>query len=118
MLRPLGIALVLIPNILGVEFPHGQMVFDQPPVCVEVVLEAHTHYPQVWLRNTTYNFVVRIPTTAGDPLARLEIQQPPGIETIYWLPQRLCAFMGDRALGQNIATGGLQFYRNSNFLLT
>ncbi|BCX11818.1 MAG: hypothetical protein KatS3mg067_0756 [Thermosynechococcus sp.] len=89
------------------------MAFDQPPVFVEVVLEANTHYPQVLLTNTTYNVFVRIATTA--PLAHLDIQQPPGIETVYWLPQRLRAFMGDRALGQNIATGRLQFDRNSTF---
>ncbi|WJI25287.1 DUF2808 domain-containing protein [Thermosynechococcus sp. QKsg1] len=177
MRRPFAIALVgiaaLTPQSLGVEFPDGRVAFDQPPIFVE----ANTRYPQVWLTNTTYNFIVQIPTTAGEPLARLDIQQLPGIETIYFLPQRTRAFIGDRsrqpiplaevtfdghsalltvtfdppvppgwylrvevapvrnpqwdgtylfavtafprggdrAMGQNIGTGRLQFYRNSNF---
>lgn len=142
MLRPLAIALVgiaaLTPQSLGVAFPNGRVAFDQPPIFVE----ANTRYPQVWLTNTTYNFTVQIPTTAGEPLARLDIRQLPSVEIIYFLPQHTRAFIGDRsrqpiplgevtfdppvppgaylrledrAMGQNIGTGRLQFYRNSDF---
>lgn len=165
-LQRLAIALVgivgLTPQSLGVEFADGRVAFDQPPAFVE----ANTHSPHLWLTHTTYNFIVQIPTTAGEPLARLDIQQLPSMETIYFLPLRTRAFVGDRsrqpiplgevtfdppvspgsylrvevapvrnpywegmylfavtafprggdrALGQNIGMGRLQFYRNSYF---
>ncbi|WP_298612214.1 DUF2808 domain-containing protein [uncultured Thermosynechococcus sp.] len=176
-LEALAIALVgiagLRPQSLGVEFPDGRVAFDHPPAFVA----ANTHSPPVGLTHTTYNFIVQIPTTAGEPLAPLDIQQLSSIETIYFLPQRTRAFVGersrrpiplgevkfdgtsarlsvtfdppvsagsylrlevaplrnpywdgtylfavtafprggDRALGQNLGTGRLQFYRNSHF---
>ncbi|HIK24594.1 MAG TPA: hypothetical protein IGP91_01715 [Thermosynechococcus sp. M46_R2017_013] len=74
-LQWLAIALVgivgLTPQSLGVEFADGRVAFDQPPAFVE----ANTHSPHLWLTHTTYNFIVQIPTTAGEPLARLDIQQ-------------------------------------------
>ncbi|BAC07600.1 hypothetical protein [Thermosynechococcus vestitus] len=111
MLRPLGIALVLTPIIPGVGFPHGRVAFEQPSVFAEVVLEANS--PQGGLMKTTSNFFIQIPASAGKPLARLEIQQLPSIETVDLLPQGLRG--GDRPLGQNVITGRLQFCRNSNF---
>ncbi|WP_448526863.1 DUF2808 domain-containing protein [Parathermosynechococcus lividus] len=169
-----GLALSAVPWVGAVEFPDGRVAFDQPPIFAE----ANTRYPQVLIPSPIYNFILRVPETAGESLARLEIQQLPALETLYFQPQRTRAFVGtqprqciplaaavfdpsdqvlritfdppippgsylrvevspvrnpqwegvylfgvtafprggDRAIGQYIGTGRLQFYRGSDFL--
>ncbi len=114
MIKSLGIGLSLVciaPRVMAVEFPDGRVAFDHPPIFAE----ANTRYPQVWLPNPIYNFILRVPDTAGEPLARLEIQQLPSLETLYFQPQRTRAFVGTRPR-QRIPLGEVVFDPNNQVL--
>ncbi|XFA74411.1 DUF2808 domain-containing protein [Thermosynechococcaceae cyanobacterium Okahandja] len=106
----LGIAL-LAPAAIAVEFPDGRVAFDQPPIFAE----ANTPYPQVWFPSPIYNFILRVPDAAGEPLERLEIQQLPSQETLYFQPQRTRAFVGTRPR-QRISLGEVVFDPDNQLL--
>lgn len=174
-----GLGLLLSGEVYGhfpgraVEFPDGRVAFNRPPS----FYEANTPYPTVWYPQPTYNFILGVPTDAGEPLERVMIQQLPSQEAIFFEVGRTRAFAGfrprrpltigdvtfdldqqavtitfdppippgevvtivlgprwnptyegvylfavtayppggDRAVGQLIGTGRLQFYRNNNF---
>lgn len=100
MRRPLAIAFVgiaaLTPQSLGVEFPDGRVVFDGSSALLTVTFD---------------------PPVPPGAYLRLEVApvRNPQWDGTYLFAVTAFPRGGDRAMGQNIGTGRLQFYRNSDF---
>lgn len=86
----LTVGTTVIPNAVAVRFPDGTVSFEQSPR----LLDAHTTFNSVRVRQARYYFDIKLPEDIGEPLQKIVIQQRQGAEEIKFRLDESKAYLG------------------------
>lgn len=92
---------VVLPSTLAVmpaeavRFRDGRTFFNNPPR----LIRSAASFKGNNIPGTTYQFTLRVPEDAGEPLEAVKIQQRPNVDTVRFNPSRTRAFAGDSFAG-------------------
>lgn len=77
-------------NAVAVEFPDGRVAFEKGPV----LLDAHTTYNSVRVRQAIYYFDLELPEDIGESLQKVAIRQRRGSDRIKFNLDKTRAYLG------------------------
>ncbi|MBW4521175.1 MAG: DUF2808 domain-containing protein [Scytolyngbya sp. HA4215-MV1] len=86
----------LIPAFSAIagQLSNGQSFFNHPPLLIRTATTSHSRYTPA-----TYQFTLRVPADAGEPLGAVKIAQVENSEKIAFEPNHSTAFIGDSLAG-------------------
>lgn len=85
---------LLMPAVAR-ELPNGQSIFDRSPQ----LIRSAANFEAPGVPRPTYQFTIRVPENAGEPLKAVTISQPENAEKIDFKVNQSMAFIGDSFAG-------------------
>lgn len=96
---------IMLPSTLAispagaVRVSDGRTFFNNPPRLIRAVSDSNSDS----IQRATYQFTLRIPEDAGEPLQSVKIAQRPNVGTVKFRPNQTQAFKGNSAGGPKLS---------------